>query len=1004
VLTCPRCGQENAAGARFCGACGTELAAASAREVRKTVTVLFADVTGSTALGERLDPESLRRVMARYFDTARECLERHGGTVEKFIGDAVMAVFGVPTVHEDDALRALRAAAELRDSITGLNTQLERDYRVSLQLRTGVNTGEVVTGTEERLATGDAVNVAARLEQAAQPGEILIGEQTRRLARGAIEVEPVELLPVRGKAEPVSAHRLLRVVEGAPAFERRLDAPLVGRRQELARVRSAFDETVSKGRCLLVTVFGPPGIGKSRLARELAAALADEAAVLSGRCLPYGEGITYWPLVEIFREAGAENELEVALSAGAPEEIFWSVRKALERRARERPLTLIVEDIHWAEPTLLDLIEHLADWTRDAPLLLLCLARPELIDERPAWSGQSITLEPLSRDESDQLIGELLGDSRVEDDTRVRIRDVAEGNPLFVEQLLAMLAEGGDPEQVPATMHALLAARLDALPEGERDLLERASVVGVDFEWEALGELASDRRRPPGAQLAALVRKELIRPHEAIEDTFRFRHMLIRDAAYERIPKGLRSELHERFAGWLDGRGEEFEEIVGYHLEQAYRWIAELGPVDDRALALAERAAERLSASAGRAYARGDGSAAANLLERAASLLPADDGRRLGLLPLLGRALRDGAQMERAESVLSEAVERGQAAGERVVVANAALALSDLRFHRTTIGREEIVREVESAIQVFSEYGDEAGLARALNLRGKLRFWSGEAAAALDDLERAAEHARSAGDRYEEAESLAYVAAATLFGPTPVVQALARVEEMRSPADGNRRFEVTLLSDRARLEAMQGRFDTARELLSRATALAEDGLELLRSSHVATAAGFVELLAGDAAAAERELRPACETLERIGELGYLASAVAPLFDALYLQGRDEEALQLTERWRPERLTVSEDVDAQVGWRSVRAKLLARRGDLEEAERLARDAAAIAGRTDYLDRRAEAVADLAEVLRLAGRPNESASALEEAIRLYEAKGNVVAAERLSSLLVEPPLEV
>jgi class 3 adenylate cyclase/tetratricopeptide (TPR) repeat protein len=867
------------------------------------VTVLFADVTGSTALGERLDPESLRSVMARYFDTARECLERHGGTVEKFIGDAVMAVFGVPTVHEDDALRALRAAAELRDSITALNTRLERDYRVSLQLRTGVNTGEVVTGTEERLATGDAVNVAARLEQAAHPGEILIGEQTRRLARGAIEVELVEPLPVRGKAEPVPAHRLLRVVEGAPAFERRLDAPLVGRRQELARVRSAFDETVLERRCLLVTVFGPPGIGKSRLARELAAALADEAAVLSGGCLPYGEGITYWPLVEIFREAGAENELEVALSAGAPEEIFWSVRKALERRARERPLALIVEDIHWAEPTLLDLIEHLADWTRDAPLLLLCLARPELIDERPAWSGQSITLEPLSRDESDQLIGELLGDSRVGDDTRVRIRDAAEGNPLFVEQLLAMLAEGGDPEQVPATIHALLAARLDALPEGERDLLERASVVGLDFEWEALAELASDRRRPPGSQLAALVRKELIRPHEAIEDTFRFRHMLIRDAAYERIPKGLRSELHERFAGWLDGRGEEFEEIVGYHLEQAHRWIAELGPVDDRGLVLAERAAERLSASARRAYARGDGSAAANLFERAASLLPADDRRRLGLLPSLGRALRDAAQLDRAESVLSEAVERGQAAGERAVVANAALALSDIRFHRTKIGREEIVLEVESAIRVFGEYGDDAGLARTLNLRGKLRFWSGEAAAALDDLERAAEHARDAGDRYEEAEILQYVAAATLFGPTPVDQALARVEELRSPAEGNRRFEVTLLANRARLEAMQGRFDTARELLSRATALAEDGLELLRPSYVATAAGFIELLAGDPAAAERELRHACETLERIGELGYLASAAPPLLDALYLQGRDEEALQLAERWRPERLTV-----------------------------------------------------------------------------------------------------
>jgi class 3 adenylate cyclase len=356
--------------------------------VRKTVTVLFADVADSTALGEKLDPESFRRVMARYFDVARRCLERHGGTVEKFIGDAVMAVFGVPTMHEDDALRALRAAVELRDALASINVELEHDYGISLLLRTGVNTGDVVTGTEQRLVTGDAVNVAARLEQAAQSGEILIGEQTRLLARGAIEVESVERLALKGKANPLPAHRLLQVVEGASAFERRLDAPLVGRDDELAKLRAAFEAAVSERRCRLVTVLGPPGIGKSRLARELQAALAAEATVLFGRCLPYGEGITYWPLVEIFREAGAEEELAAALTVGAPEEISWSVRKAFEQRSQKRPLALVIDDIHWAEATLLDLIEHLADWTRDAPLLLLCLARPELLDERPGWGGQ----------------------------------------------------------------------------------------------------------------------------------------------------------------------------------------------------------------------------------------------------------------------------------------------------------------------------------------------------------------------------------------------------------------------------------------------------------------------------------------------------------------------------------------------------------------------------------------------------------------------------------------
>jgi class 3 adenylate cyclase/tetratricopeptide (TPR) repeat protein len=978
-------------------------------EARKTVTVVFADVTGSTALGESLDAEALRRVLARYFDTASACLERHGGSVEKFIGDAVMAVFGVPVTHEDDALRALRAADELREAIATLNAELERDYGTALQVRIGVNTGEVVVGTDERLATGDAVNVAARLEQAAAPDEILLGDATLALARSAVETTPIEPLTLKGKAEPFAAHRLVRVVAGAPAYERRLDAPLVGRRGELERVRAAFDQAVAERRCRLVTVLGAPGIGKSRLAREVASELSDAAVVLTGRCLPYGEGIGYWPLREIFASADAEEELQTALSAGSAEEVSWTVRKSLEVRARRKPLALVVEDIHWAEPTLLDLIEHLADWTRDAPLCLLCLARPELLDERRAWAGgrpnaDLLTLEPLADEEAEQLIESLLGEARLEDEVHARIRAIAEGNPLFVEQLVATLTEGEETE-VPSTIQALLSARVDTLSEDERDVLQRASVVGLDFEWEALGQLSSDGRRPSGALLSALVRKELIRPHETIEDSFRFRHMLIRDAAYERIPKALRSELHERFADWLDGRGAEFDEIVGYHLERAYRFLAELGPVNETARRLADRAASRL-ASAGRgAYDRGDSSSAANLLERAASLLPTDDPTRVRTLPALGRVLRDAGRIDDAEAILSEAVELGQATDDQLVAADASVALLDIRFHKTDVTRREVAEGLDEAIATFKEVGDKAGMARALTERGKLTFWAGHAAAAYHDFERAARLADEVGDRAEEAESLQYAFSCMHRGPMPADEALARYDELHTRTERNLRLELGYLDSRAHLEAMQSHFDVARELVSRAKALAEEhGQSSLLYTHIRPAAAYVEQLAGNIVEAEQELREACEAAERIGETGFLSSLSPVLVDLVLMLGRDEEAWELTERWRPDRMTVPEDVDAQAGWRRVRAKALARRGELAEADRLAREAVAMLAASDYLDAHASAVADLGEVLHLAGKLQESAAVSAEAIRMYEEKGNIAVASARRVALAERQLEV
>jgi class 3 adenylate cyclase len=447
--------------------------------MRKTVTVVFCDVTGSTAIGERLDPESLRRVMSRYFAEMRNALERHGGTVEKFIGDAVMAVFGVPRLHEDDALRAVRAAGEMREAMRHLNKELERDHGVTLTARIGVNTGDVVTGdpadaTSETLVTGDAVNVAARLEQAASPGDVLIGSETLRLVRDAVVVEPVEPLELKGKSEPVPAFRLVEVTAGA-GVARRLDSPMIGRERQLAQLRQAFEAAAADRSCQLFTVLAPPGVGKSRLTQEFLAGIAGEATILRGRCLPYGDGITFFPVGEVVKDAvgledfDAPEEIERKICAvlddadacarlaqlfgvggndGTSEETLWAVRRFLEAVAQRDPLVVVFDDVQWGEPTFLDLIEHIADWSRDSPILVLVMARPELLDERPTWGGgklnaTSISLEPLSDAECGELIANLLGRTALPDEVRAHILAAAEGTPLFVEEMLAMLIDDG---------------------------------------------------------------------------------------------------------------------------------------------------------------------------------------------------------------------------------------------------------------------------------------------------------------------------------------------------------------------------------------------------------------------------------------------------------------------------------------------------------------------------------------------------------------------------------
>ena len=562
--------------------CGTQLTPGSAlaREQRKVVTILFCDLVGSTALGESTDPEALRARMRRYFEDLRVILERHGGTVEKFVGDAVMAVFGIPVSHEDDALRAVRSAAEMQAAIS----------EHGLEARIGVNTGEVVVGGQgETLVTGDAVNVAARLEQAAGAGVVLIGAETHSLVRDAVRVEAVQPLALKGKAQPVEAFSVLDVLPESEGLARHPEALLVGRKRERNRLWRDFEDVLDERSCRLVTLLGPAGIGKSRLVADFLERIGDAADVLRGRCLSYGEGITYWPLVEILISIGVEPETIIGTS---PAETQLAFRRLLEARASDRPQVVVVDDLQWAEPVFIDLVEHVADLSRDAPIFLLCVARTELLDIRPEWGGgklnaTSILLEPLGDDECEALIENLLGGTHLEGGLRERITAASAGNPLYVEEMLAMVREhGGDGEIiVPPTIHALLQARIDSLDGDVRVVMERGSVEGEVFHRGAVAELSPALvRADVQSHLTTLVRKELIRstsPTFPEDEGYRFRHLLIRDAAYESLPKATRAELHEQFADWLS-RHElvEGDEIVGYHLEQAHRYRAELDGSD----------------------------------------------------------------------------------------------------------------------------------------------------------------------------------------------------------------------------------------------------------------------------------------------------------------------------------------------------------------------------------------------------------------------------------------
>ena len=1054
MISCSRCGTANPDGFRFCGNCAAPLTAGAAPggERRKVVTVLFCDVAGSTSLGEQRDPEQTRAIMGRYFDVARGALERHGGTVEKFIGDAVMAVFGHPILHEDDALRAVRAAADLRSDLVALNAQLAHNWGTTIEVRIGINTGAVVAGEQgsaETLVTGDAVNVAARLQTAAAPEETLIGADTYALVRDAVQVEDLAPLNIKGKVLPVLAWRLIAVEADSLGRARHLDSPLVGRERERRLLDEAFEQSVTNRTCVLFTLLGPAGVGKSRLIHEFIRDTGERARMLRGRCLPYGDGITFWPLAEVIKQAAQISEhdsaeaamgklgqllaadehstvivADVAAAIGLSdrqaggEELFWAVRRLLEQLAQERPLIIVFDDIHWAEPTFLDLVEHIADWARDAPIMLLCVARPELLELRPTWAGgklraTTLMLEALPADHVAQLVGNLLGESALAGAIVGRIGEAAEGNPLFVEEFVAMLIDDGvlregdgrwmltgdlDRVTVPPSIRSLLAARIDRLDRRERSVIERASVVGKVFWQGAISELAPEQLRAEvRPSLLGLVRKELVRPDRsdfAGDEAFRFRHMLLRDAAYEGVPKQDRGQLHERFASWLERtageRVAEYEEVLGYHLEQAYRYRAELGQLDEPTRALGLRAA-RLLASAGlRASDRSDASGARKLLSRAAGLFPAEHPEKAALLPHLAMAVGEAAEYESALAILDEAAALAERLGNRSLYWEARVRATEWRFQQNPQGAVDAnMSLIEQALTELEQLGDHRALTAVWDQLHRIRYYRGDLAGARVAAERMLEHAQLAGDEGNTLQALVVRASLTVFDETPLEQALPEADALveRARSSGRMLPTAQALGIKGRLLGMAGETEKALRLVDEGRAILR---ELGRVAHAAGSshwASMVTSFAGDKSATEMNLREGADELESLGEKAMLSSSLGHLATVIAQQGRYDEAL--AESRRAESIAASDDIDAQIQWRVGRALALSGLGEVDAAGQLAREALEMADSDGYPIDRAHARLSLTSVYRQAFGAREAAALLDRAREYYEQKGAVAA---------------